>query len=149
MAQEIVEMAAFTVIGIGVDCPGFDASGIGGAWDNFLARRSELPEGSCWGVSLPRENGYYYLACQQVPDGTAVPQGMEAAVVPGARYLRMNFDEHPAQMPLAFRRLFAEVLPQAGLQHAPGPVCLEDYPQGFMDEAAGLFHIHLYVQLAP
>lgn len=149
MAQEIVEMAAFTVIGIGVDCPGFDASGIGAAWDTFAARRGELPEGSCWGVSLPRENGYYYLAGQQVLPGTAVPEGMETARVPSARYLRVDFDEHPSQMPAAFRRLFAEVLPAAGLQHAPGPVCLEDYPPGFMDEAAGLFHIHLYVQLAP
>lgn len=148
MEHTVEELAPFTLIGLGLDCPGFDNSGIGALWSRFNARAGELPPGRVWGVGLPRENGFYYIAGHQVPDGTAVPEGMEATEVPGGRYFRLEFHDSPAQLGPAYSRIFSELLPAAGLKTPRGPVCLEDYPADFMDEAAGTFRINLYVQLA-
>lgn len=148
MEHTIEEFAAFTVIGLGLDCPGFDGSGIGGLWTQFNVRAGELPAGRVWGAGLPRENGFYYIAGHQVAEGTPVPDGMEATEIPAAKYFHVEFHDHPSQMGPTYSRMFSELIPAAGLKHAPGPVCLEDYPPDWHDEAAGKFRCNLYVQLA-
>jgi predicted transcriptional regulator YdeE len=149
MEHTVVTSPKLTVVGLGVDCPGYDGSGIGERWMQFNARCGELPEhGRAIGVSLPRENGFYYVAGYAVQPGTAVPEGMEAAEVPAAEYYCYRFYDHPSQMPAAFGRIFHEGLAEAGRKTPHGPVCWEEYPPDWHDEAAGKFKCDLYVQLA-
>jgi predicted transcriptional regulator YdeE len=149
MEHEVVEFAPFTVIGLGIACPGYDGSGIGDRWMQFNARSGELPPGGrVWGASLPAEDGFYYIAGHEVPAGTPVPEGMEATVIPGAKYFRVHFHDTPDQMAPTFGRIFHELLPGAGLTPAHGPVCLEEYGPDWHDEAAGKYRCDLYVQLA-
>jgi predicted transcriptional regulator YdeE len=145
----IVKLALLTVIGLGVDCPGYDASGIGPAWDRFAKRAAELPAGPVWGVSLPRVDGFYYVAGQQVPAATPVPEGMEAALIPAGDYYCVSFDDHPSKLPETWKRIFEEDLPAAGLETVDGPLALEEYGPGWNDMEHGKFHLKLYVQLKP
>jgi predicted transcriptional regulator YdeE len=148
-AHSVVDFAATTVIGLGLDCPGFDFSGVGPLWDRFAPRMTELPAGGrVFGVGLPRADGCYYIAGVEVPEGTALPEGMEQTVIPAAQYFRVHFHDRPDAMGAMFGRIFSELIPAAGLRHAPGPVCLEEYGPGWHEEEAGKFNIHLYVQLA-
>jgi predicted transcriptional regulator YdeE len=145
----IVSSPAVTVIGLGVDCPNYDGSGIGECWMRFNSRQGELPAGGrALGVSLPRENGFYYVAGHEVPAGTPVPEGMETAEIPAADYFCYQFHDRPEQMPAAFGRIFHEGLSSAGVKAAAGPVCWEHYPPDWHDEAAGKFRCELLVQLA-
>jgi predicted transcriptional regulator YdeE len=146
--HRIVDLPAFTVVGLGVDCPGFDTSGLAGAWERFLSRMGELPAEGTFGAGLPRQNGFYYVAGAKVPAGTSVPTGMEAAAIPGAKYFSVHFAGQPSQMGAAFSRMFSELIPAAGLQFAPGPVCLEEYGPDCHDAATGTLSCDLYVQLA-
>jgi predicted transcriptional regulator YdeE len=148
MEHSVVAFPDFSVTGLGLDCPGFDASGIGELWTRFNARAGELPHGRVWGVGLPRENGFYYVAGHETAAGAPVPEGMETAPIPGARYFCVDFHDHPAQMGPTYSRMFSELIPAAGLRHAPGPVCLKLYGPDWHDEAAGKFRLKLYVQLA-
>ena len=149
MEHTVVDMQAFTVVGLGLDCPNFDASGIGELWTRFNARCSELPDGGrVLGVGLPRQNGFYYIAGHEVPAGTPVPEGMESTLVPGGRWFKVHFYDHPSQMGPTFGKMFSELIPAAGLQHKPGPVCLEEYPPDWHDEANQKFKCDLFVELA-
>lgn len=149
MEHSIVELDGFQIIGLGIECPGFDGSGIGELWGQFFQRFGELPQtGRIIGASYPRSDGYYYIAGAEVPAGTAVPQGMVAASVPAARYFKVLFHDKAPKMATAFSPIFSEMLPAAGLEPAADPVCLEDYPEDFMDEEAGTMKLDLLVQLA-
>jgi predicted transcriptional regulator YdeE len=148
MDHQIVELTEVTVIGLGVDCPGFDVSGIGPTWDTFVQREGELPIGGrIWGVSLPRVNGFHYIAGNECPPDTAVPRGMELATIPAARYYCLPFFDHPSQMPAAFSSIFHSLAAASGKRIAAGPVCLEEYPDDWHDEVSGKFRCRLYVQL--
>ncbi|MEZ5337783.1 MAG: AraC family transcriptional regulator [bacterium] len=142
------EMAAFEVIGMGVDCPDFDNSGIGPLWWRFIERLDELGStGRIVGISYPRENGYYYVAGAEVPAGTELPDGLQHAHVPGGNYFRSQYHDLATRMGTAFSPIFSELLPAAGLTPATEPICIEDYPPDFHDEDAGTFRLDLYVQL--
>jgi predicted transcriptional regulator YdeE len=149
MDHSVENITAFTVHGIGVDCPSFDTSGIGDTWTRFNMRSAELPPGGrVVGVGLPRPTGFYYIAGMEVPEGTAVPAGMESTVVPGAPYFHVPFHDHPSQMGPTFSLMFSQLIPAAGLKHEPGPVCWEEYPPNWHDEENAKFRCELYVQLA-
>jgi predicted transcriptional regulator YdeE len=149
MDYTVENIEKFSVVGMGLDCPNFDGSGIGDLWTRFNARASEVPhEGRVVGIGLPRPNGFYYIAGHEVPEGTAAPDGMESTVVPGAPYFHLPFHDHPSQMGPTFSLMFSQLIPAAGLKHEPGPVCWEEYPPDWHDEEHGMFRCELYVQLA-
>lgn len=149
MDHDVREMTGFRVVGLGLDCPGFDGSGIGKLWGDLFCRMKELkPIGRMFGISLPRENGYYYIAGAEVAAADSVPEGMEEVQVPDARWFRVHFMDKAPKMSTAFGPIFSEMLPAAGLKPAESPLCLEDYPPDCMDEAAGTLKCDLYVQLA-
>jgi len=148
--HEIVELEAFGVIGLGLDCAEGETQGIGPLWEEqFFPRWQELdPQQRVVGVCFARTAGFRYLAAAEMPKGSPVPPGMEAAIVPAGRYVKVRFVGKPQEMPVAFETIFSELLPAVGLAAAPGMVCLEDYPHDCMDEATGTLSCDLYVQLA-
>ena len=149
MEHSVENLPAMTIIGMGVDCPGYDSSGIGPKWEAFNARRDELPAGGrSWGISLPRADGFYYIGGLEVPDGTPVPQGMEGTQTPAANYFALDFHDSPDKLGPTWSRMFSELVPGAGLTHAPGPVCMEEYGPDWHDETNGKFRLKLYLQLA-
>jgi predicted transcriptional regulator YdeE len=147
MDHAIVEPPASIVFGLGLDCPGWDASGIGRLWERFSSRGAELPAGRIWGVSQPRSDGFYYVAGREVTAGTPLPAGLEAVALPAGRYKRAAFDGPPPQMQAAFAALYSAI-PAAGEQAARHGACLELYELDCWDEATGRLRAELYVQLA-
>jgi predicted transcriptional regulator YdeE len=149
MEYEIVQLEPRTVVGLGINCPGFDTSGIGPKWDELTARKTELPDSPrAWGVSRVAGDGFYYLAAFEVPPGSPTPAGMEVWEIPGDEFLCLPFHDTPDKLGTAFSRIYGELIPRAGRQPAPGALSLEEYAGDWHDEAAGKFRMNLYVQLA-
>jgi predicted transcriptional regulator YdeE len=138
-----------TVAGLGLDCPGYDGSGIGLLWGRSFARCGELPQrGRCLGAGLPRRDGYYYIAGWEVPGETALPAGMESTVVPAANYFKIRFCNTASLINKAYNTIFSEILPGASLQPVYGPVCIEDYPADGYDPATDTLKCDIYIQLS-
>jgi AraC-like DNA-binding protein/predicted transcriptional regulator YdeE len=144
----VVERPAQRVVGLGLDCPGYDGSGIGALWGRLFARAAELPPTEHGiGAGLPRPDGYYYIAGWAVEEAGVPPQ-MEAATLPAAHYFRVPFHDQAPLLSRAFSTVFCELLPAAGLSPVYGPVCFEDYPPDCHDPLAGTLRCDLFVQLS-
>jgi predicted transcriptional regulator YdeE len=147
MERTIIELQPFTVVGKGLDCPGYDASGIGQLWADCSPQLAAVVPGArMWGVSIPGQGGFYYLAAVEMPEGSAVPDGLESRVVAGGRYMRAAFNAPPPEMQAAFGQLYGS-LAGAGEQPVQGGPCLEYYPHDCWDEATGSLKAELYVPL--
>jgi predicted transcriptional regulator YdeE len=111
----IEDRPACTAIGIGMDCPNHDTSGIGSLWDSFIPRLAELPPAAqTYGISLPLPSGgtgFRYYACAIVPDGTLAPEGMEAVALPACRFLVREFHDTMDKLPAAFQELYRTDIP--------------------------------------
>src|SRR5688572_10386559 len=111
MDHTIVDFEPIHVIGMGIDCPGYDFSGAEELWTRFDASNDSLPKGGrVFGLSYGNAGGAYYIAAEEVPEGTPVPEGMEPALIPGGRYFRTWFNDHPSQMKDTFRRIYMQEL---------------------------------------
>jgi predicted transcriptional regulator YdeE len=145
----VVECAELVVMGLGLDCPGYDGSGIGMLWGRYFSRHAELPAGGrCIGAGLPRADGYFYIAGSEVPAATALPAGMERTLIPAASYFKIRFCDKAAQLNKAYNTMFSELLPGAGLRPVYGPVCIEDYPEDGYDPATDTLKCDVYIQLS-
>jgi AraC family transcriptional regulator len=149
MEHKIVSLPAFRVVGLGLDCPGFKANGIGELWGRFFPRLGEISRpGRILGVSLPHDNGFYYIAGAETPADAALPPGMEEALIPGGEYFSVRFHDAAPKLSSAFSPIFSQMLPAAGREPAAKPICLEDYPPDCHDPEAGTLKCDLLVQLA-
>jgi predicted transcriptional regulator YdeE len=146
--HEIVELNAFEVIGLSLDCPGDDTSGIEALWQRLFGYFVDLsPQERIVGVSYSTPDGFRYVAGAEMPAGSPVPSGMQRDIVPAARWITLQFNDKPEKMQGVFTMIFDELIPKLGLQQAPAPICLEVYPEDCMDEEAGTLKADLFVQL--
>lgn len=147
MEYDIVELEAFQVCGLGLDCPNDDTSGIDALWDRFLARAGEVAGSELYGVSHGNPGGFYHVAGAKVAGEPAVPEGMELTAVPGGRYMRVAFDGDPQKIARTFDALLDEVIPQAGLRAAEPGCCLEAYPEDSWNPETSTMKLDLLVRL--
>lgn len=148
MAHEIIERQDMRLIGMCVDCPGFNISGIAPLWERFITRWNEIENAKgTWGISLPALDGFRYMAGMEVEATTVIPAGFESVTVPGGRYLKVPWHGLPKDMSAEFQRIFRDLMPSLGLSIKSGFHCLEEYlPEGH-DETTGAMSTNLYVQL--
>jgi predicted transcriptional regulator YdeE len=153
-SHEIVELPGMILTGMAVDCPGFDASPIPALYERFFACWQELPawresagDRLVWGASLPAMDGFRYLAALRAESSEGLPQGFEAAEIPGGPYVKVPFVGRPEQMGLEFKRIIDELMPAIGHPPKPGLCCLEEYPPDPMNMETGELTCDLYVQI--
>lgn len=146
--HEIVDLEGFEVIGLSLDCPGDDTSGIEALWQRLFVFFVDLsPQDRIVGVSFSTPDGFRYVAGAEMPVGSPLPSGMQRDIVPMGRWIKLQFNDKPEKMKDTFTMIFDELLPRLELKHAPAPICLEVYPEDCMDEEAGTLKADLYVQL--
>ena len=149
--HRIVEMPAWTAAGLWIDCPNFDASGIGELWQRFGAIAHSVTEhDGIFGISLPLPDGSMgmrYWAVMKCNAATPVPDGLESMQMPAKRFAVWPFYDHPSQMPAAFQDIFHKRLQAAGLESDPAWTSMEFYPPDWHDEAAQKFKCDLYVAI--
>lgn len=148
MAHEIVERQPMRLIGMSVDCPGGDISGIGPLWERLMARWGEIAGAKgAWGADWPAGDGFCYLAGMEVDAAASVPEGFTAVAIPGGKYLKVPWRGVPKDMSAEMKRILYELIPALSLAVHPDCHCLEEYlPDGY-DEQTGAFDTNLYVQL--
>ena len=147
--SRVVELKAFTAIGLGVDAPGFDPSGIPATWEQFMLRQAELGErGAVYGVSRLREDGFYYVVGAEHAALDPLPEGMEQVDVPAGKYFRHHYSGPAMELGNEYMRLFMELLPAAGLTAVEGGLAVEAYPEQAFDEETGTMTLTIYVQLS-
>ncbi|OOG37917.1 helix-turn-helix domain-containing protein [Polaromonas sp. A23] len=101
-------------------------------WASFLSRLGEVPHavpGVCYGVVSPvREfsDQLQYFAAVEVSQQAALPQGMQALEVPGARYARFGHQGPPQGIDNTVNYIYSSWLLSSGTSHSGG-VDLEMY----------------------
>ena len=142
----IVQLNTVNVIGLGLDCPNYDFSGVGELWNRVLARHAEIADsGTAYGISVPQQGGARYIA--GFASNGSVPEGMEAVELQGGDYYRLHFHDHPSKLGEAFGRLYMELIPASGRQPVQGGPCFEEYAGDWHEEAAGKFNLYIYAPL--
>ncbi len=151
MKPRIVDLPAFKVVGLGIDCKMDDITGIGPLWDKFLPRMKEFSamEG-VYGACFPGSDAdsFHYIAGVRVAKPGEIPDGMVARDVPADTYAVFPFEDKAPEMAKLFNRIYSEYLPAAKLTPKMPGICLEDYPEDCWDEKAQTLKCDLYVTLA-
>ena len=147
---KIVELPAFKVVGLELTCTMADTMKIPALWTEFGGKMGSVPQHEgIYGVCLPAgpdPNQFRYLACARVADNAPVPEGMQEAQVPAAKYAVYPFKGKPEQMGAVFGDIYGRRLAAAGLTPANGGMpCLELYAEDCMDEKTGELKADLYI----
>lgn len=150
MEHRLEQLGAFSVCGLGLDCPDDDNSGIDPLWDRLLARLDELPGHELYGVSVMQGQGFYYVAGVRAERNAPLPLGMEWIDVPAAEYYCLPYAGDPRLIAPTFDRILDELIPAQGREVADAACCIEVYPaENCWDATTGTMRLDLLVQLAP
>ena len=138
MEPEIVQVPAFTVVG--VKYRGQNKEGeIPRMWcEQFLPRAAEIPSKKepwvFYGVmgNYDEATGEFdYVAGAEVEDASEIPEGMVSWSIPDNTYAA--FDCTLPTLHEAFHHIYQEWLPTSDYRRAPGPE-FEYYPPGFHED---------------
>ena len=147
----IVTMAEWTAVGLMLECPDYECSGIATLWERlrgFLGRSSGITEG--YGISLPLPSstrGNCYWAAVRLMPGDSLPAGLSSIAIPAKRYASWPFHDAPGKLPQAFGEIFSTRLLAAGLHQDPDWIAIEHYPPDWHDMAAGKIRCDLMVAI--
>lgn len=148
MDHAIVNLPELHLIGMGVDCPQSDTSGIAPLWERCMQRWDELPGEHCaWGVCVEVPGGFRYYCALRVDAAMNPPQDFESLTIPASKYLQVRFRGTPDRIGPEFGRIFQELMPELGLSIRPGLTCLEEYLHDESDEKPEQLRANLYVQM--
>jgi len=148
MKQRIVELPAFSVVGLEYRGDGQDGS-LGQLWQRFLPREHEVAaradDRSAYGICAQAAGGvFHYIAGLPVAPGTAIPEGMVKFEVPAQKYAVFTHVGPVEGIADSFQRIHAELLPQRGLEprHAPS---FERYTERFHGPDDATSETDLYI----
>lgn len=132
MTIEIVQRAAFTVIGMSIRTTPMSPD-IPALWPQFVAREAEIEggtePGAAYGVMRhDPPDALFYMAGVSVQAGARAPTGMDGHEVAAGSYARFRYPLAP--LGEGFSEIFDRLLPSSGYVQAPG-FLLERYDQSF------------------
>lgn len=158
LVPEVYEQPAMQLVGMRTLFYGIDsaknnlAKKLPPLWASFLPRLAEVPyavPGACYGVVSPvgaASDQLQYFAAIEVSQRAALPDGMQALEVPGARYAKFGH-QGPAQgIDNTVNFIYSSWLLSSGMSHSGG-VDLEVYDGRYHPTAdTSLMHYAIPIQ---
>lgn len=149
MEGKILSLEGFNAIGITYF--GNNSNGeIPKLWEVFNSRYGDIkPKNKsmlCFGIcdDMPDAEGrFHYTACAEVDNLQDIPEGMEAKIVPGGKYLVYTYGGVLKDLGDFYNNIFSNWLPNSGFEMDCRPQ-LELYDGRFMNN--GEFDIYIPVK---
>ena len=150
MSIEVAERPSLAVVGLHIRTRPMSPE-IPKIWPEFVARIPEIEDqaeprvtyGVMWHEQGDMEN-LHYMAAVSVTPPARIPAGMESVVIPAGEWASFRYPL--SRLGEGFGEIFRTLLPQSGLEQAPGPY-FERYDEAFCpDEPGSLVQVCLRVR---